>query len=88
MDYGDYYWGLYRGYYKDPFPHSLLRTRQTGAGRYDVRNASLQLWHILSFTIVFYVKARVEEAIQVVKTKVCQTPRNQQMRELTSECSS
>ena len=25
MDYGDYYWGLYRGYYRDPFPHSLLR---------------------------------------------------------------
>ena len=19
MDYGDYYWGLYRGYYRDPF---------------------------------------------------------------------
>ena len=28
MDYGDYYWGLYRGYYRDPFPHSLLSTRQ------------------------------------------------------------
>ena len=28
MDYGDYYWGLYRGYDRDPFPHSLLRTRQ------------------------------------------------------------
>ena len=27
MDYGDYYWGLYRDYYWDPFPHSLLRTR-------------------------------------------------------------
>ena len=24
MDYGDYYWGLYRDYYRDPFPHSLL----------------------------------------------------------------
>ena len=20
MDIGDYYWGLYRGYYRDPFP--------------------------------------------------------------------
>ena len=28
MDYGDYYWGLCRGYYRDPFPHSLLSTRQ------------------------------------------------------------
>ena len=28
MDYGDYYWGLYRDYYRDPFPHSLLSTRQ------------------------------------------------------------
>ena len=28
MGYGDYYWGLYRDYYGDPFPHSLLRTRQ------------------------------------------------------------
>ena len=28
MDYGDYYWGLYRDCYRDPFPHSLLRTRQ------------------------------------------------------------
>ena len=25
MDYGDYYWGLYRDYYRDPFPHSLLK---------------------------------------------------------------
>ena len=28
MDYGDYYWGLYRDYYRDPFPHSLLGTRE------------------------------------------------------------
>ena len=28
MDYGDYYWGLYRGYYRDPCPHSLLSTRE------------------------------------------------------------
>ena len=26
--YGDYYWGLYKYYFRDPFPHSLLRTRQ------------------------------------------------------------
>ena len=29
MDYGDNYWGLYRGYYRDPFPHSLLSTKQS-----------------------------------------------------------
>ena len=28
MDYGDDYWGLYRDYYRDPFPYSLLSTRQ------------------------------------------------------------
>ena len=28
MGYGDCYWGLYRGYYRDPFPHSLRSTRQ------------------------------------------------------------
>ena len=28
MDSGDYYWGLYRDYYWDPFPRSLLSTRQ------------------------------------------------------------
>ena len=29
MEYGDYYWGSYRDYYRDPFPHSLLSTRQS-----------------------------------------------------------
>ena len=29
MDIRDYYWGLYRGYYRDPFPHSLLRDRHS-----------------------------------------------------------
>ena len=29
MGYWDFNWGLYRGYYRDPFPHSLLSTRQT-----------------------------------------------------------
>ena len=28
MGSGDYYWGLYWGYYRDPFPHSLLSTRE------------------------------------------------------------
>ena len=28
MDCGDSYWGLYRDYYRDPFPHSLLSARQ------------------------------------------------------------
>ena len=28
MDYGDYYCGLSRDYYQDPFPHSLLGTRE------------------------------------------------------------
>ena len=29
MDYGDYYCGLYKDYCMDPFPRSLLSTRQT-----------------------------------------------------------
>ena len=29
MDYGDFYWGLCRDYYRDPFPHSLLSTRES-----------------------------------------------------------
>ena len=29
MDYGDYHWGLYRDQYRDPWPHSLLSTRET-----------------------------------------------------------
>ena len=29
MDYGDCIWGLYWNYYRDPFPHSLLSTRET-----------------------------------------------------------
>ena len=28
MDYRDYYMGLYKDYYRDPFPHSLLSTRE------------------------------------------------------------
>ena len=32
MDYGHYYWGLYRDYYRDPFPYSLLSTRQSSMG--------------------------------------------------------
>ena len=27
MGYGDDYWGLYKDYYRDPFPHSLLDSR-------------------------------------------------------------
>ena len=27
-DYGDYYWGFCGDDYRDPFPHSLLSTRQ------------------------------------------------------------
>ena len=32
MGYGDHYWGLYRDYYRDPFPHSLLSTRESMQG--------------------------------------------------------
>ena len=28
MGYRDYYQGLYRDHYRDPFPHSLLSTRE------------------------------------------------------------
>ena len=32
MHHGDYYWGLYRDYYRDPFPHSLLITGEDYSG--------------------------------------------------------
>ena len=28
MDLGDYYWGLYDDYYRDPFRRSLIRNRE------------------------------------------------------------
>ena len=31
MGYGDYYKGTLRDYHRDPFPHSLLRTRESFA---------------------------------------------------------
>ena len=40
MDYGGYSWGLYRDYYRDPFPHSLLSTREfctAGASAVGIR---------------------------------------------------
>ena len=33
MDYGDYYWGLYRDYCRDQFPHSRQSTRQNLGAR-------------------------------------------------------
>ena len=33
MGYSDYYKGPLRDYHRDPFPHSLLSTRQTSATR-------------------------------------------------------
>ena len=39
MDYGDYYSGLYRDYYRDPFPHSLLSTRQRNPGAFLLEDA-------------------------------------------------
>ena len=46
MGYADYYWGLYRDYYRDPFPHSLLRTRQSLKARANKLPGVLQalLW--------------------------------------------
>ena len=32
IEYGDYHWGLYRDYCRDPFPHSLLSTRELNTG--------------------------------------------------------
>ena len=42
MDYGDHYRGFSRDYYRDPFPHSLLSTRQSFLSRVFVgRNKAL-----------------------------------------------
>ena len=51
MGYGDDYWGLYnRDYYRDPFPHSLLSTRQSRApgirgGNHKVQAVSVKPKH-------------------------------------------
>ena len=37
MGYGDYCWGLYRDYSRDPFPHSLLSTRQPSRNCSELR---------------------------------------------------
>ena len=39
MDYEDYYWGLYGDYYRDPFPQSLLSTRQKRSHRANFHQA-------------------------------------------------
>ena len=44
MDYGYYYWGLYRDYYRDPFPHSLLSTRQMSLADEDLAQAAWLGW--------------------------------------------
>ena len=37
MGIGDYYWGLYRGYYRDPFPHSREKSFSAVAVRQSQR---------------------------------------------------
>ena len=57
MDYGDYYWGLYRGYYRDPFLHSLRVQGVQGKGLTTftrflqalVLQAICQLWVVRDF---------------------------------------
>ena len=31
-DYGDYYWGFYKDYHRDPFPHFIVSTRESSSG--------------------------------------------------------
>ena len=45
MEYRDYYSGLYRDYCRDPFPHSLLSTRELH-------------WHVIT-TLTLKVANRV-----------------------------
>ena len=47
MGYGDYCRGLYRDYYRDPFPHSLLRTRQISAPQIPLILGSLYYARVL-----------------------------------------
>ena len=37
MGHGDYHWGLYRDYYRDPFPHSIPSTREQSLNGADSR---------------------------------------------------
>ena len=61
MDYGDYSWGLCRGYYRDPFPNSLLSARQFRGlrvtitdlqGYYDIGAHTVDDTHSKEYTII------------------------------------
>ena len=59
MDYGDYYWGLYRDYYRDPFPHSLLSTREDLGVLWGLFPGGLRIPHVLAGFSKCWVSLRV-----------------------------
>ena len=56
MDYGDCYWGIYRDYYRDPSPHSLLSTRELFS------SCPLSSWRLRSSTYVLLSSVEQEPA--------------------------
>ena len=55
MGYGDYYWGLCRDYYRDPFPYSLLSTREFCFRAVSAEEVALGCGYGLSCTVVVVV---------------------------------
>ena len=67
MDYGDDSWGLYRGYYRDPFPHSLLSTRQIKVWGLGVSTASSFLSGLPSSAWKFRLQSSLGSGIPCTK---------------------
>ena len=49
MGYWDYYRGTFRDYHRDPFPHSLLRTRECLDPKEPTFLGFLRLFEVLVF---------------------------------------
>ena len=52
MDYRDYYWGFCRDYYRDPFPNSLLSTREAKKSRSPSLGLHTQRVHVAIWGIL------------------------------------
>ena len=49
---GDYYWVLYRDYYRDPFPHSLLSKTSSWLSKVFIPAADIHHIHVCLYVYV------------------------------------
>ena len=52
MGYGDYYWVLYRDYYRDPLPHSLLSKTSRWLSKVFLPAADIHHIHVCLYVYV------------------------------------